>query len=436
MAWGPLHNLGTQPLPGHPHYGLGTPTMGLGYTTVTWGIPSWPGEPAMMWGMPPWPGDPQCDLETPSWPGDPEHGSGDPAVASGTPPQLGHPAAAQGPHHGLGTPSQPGDPHHGLDTLPQPGDLPHSLGSPTTVWRTLWHGGPHSLGDLRPWGSPLCGARQRGPGRQAGLGRQEVPGSLGVPGESRLQLPRAEEPALSGSETGARKTPRQPAATQARPRTFLARPTWRNRQHPGWPRAGCRLRGADTQRPQRLCLQRPRPRSCAGGHKGLRGHRGPAPSDLVVVGTGGDPASRGATGPGSAGGSCEEMAERQCLRHLPLPGKLRSLALTRVGVITAPVGWGRGSFCWVSPASEGWCTAPTPHRITQSHGMVWVGKDVIVHLFPTPLPWAGTLPPAQGAPSPVQPGLEPCQGGGSHSCSGQPGPGPHHPQGAEFLPSI
>jgi len=35
----------------------------------------------------------------------------------------------------------------------------------------------------------------------------------------------------------------------------------------------------------------------------------------------------------------------------------------------------------------------------------------------------GPLPPAQGAPSPVQPGLEPCQGEGSHSFSGQLGQG-------------
>ena len=48
----------------------------------------------------------------------------------------------------------------------------------------------------------------------------------------------------------------------------------------------------------------------------------------------------------------------------------------------------------------------------------------------------GPLPPAQGAPSPIQPGLEPCHGGGSHSFSGKPGPGPHHPDRDEFLPYI
>jgi len=35
-----------------------------------------------------------------------------------------------------------------------------------------------------------------------------------------------------------------------------------------------------------------------------------------------------------------------------------------------------------------------------------------------PCPGQGPLPPAQAAPSPIQPGLEPCQGGGSHSFSG------------------
>jgi len=66
--------------------------------------------------------------------------------------------------------------------------------------------------------------------------------------------------------------------------------------------------------------------------------------------------------------------------------------------------------------------------------MVWVGSNLKDHLVPTPLPSAGT--PSLGAQSPVQPGLEHCQGGGSHSFSGQPGPGPHHPQSEEFLPYI
>jgi len=68
--------------------------------------------------------------------------------------------------------------------------------------------------------------------------------------------------------------------------------------------------------------------------------------------------------------------------------------------------------------------------------MVWVGKDLKDHLVPNPLPRAGSLPPDQAAQSPVQPGLEPCQGGGSHSSSGQPVPGPQSPQSNEFLPYI
>jgi len=48
--------------------------------------------------------------------------------------------------------------------------------------------------------------------------------------------------------------------------------------------------------------------------------------------------------------------------------------------------------------------------------MVWVGRDLKDHLVPTPLPLD------QVAHSPIQPGLEHFQGGGSHSFSGQPGP--------------
>jgi len=32
--------------------------------------------------------------------------------------------------------------------------------------------------------------------------------------------------------------------------------------------------------------------------------------------------------------------------------------------------------------------------------MVWVGRDLKDHLIPIPLPWAGTLPPDQGAQTP------------------------------------
>jgi len=54
--------------------------------------------------------------------------------------------------------------------------------------------------------------------------------------------------------------------------------------------------------------------------------------------------------------------------------------------------------------------------------MVWVGRHLKAHLVPTPCHEQGHLPPDQVAQSSIQPGLEHCQGGGSHSFSGQPGP--------------
>jgi len=48
----------------------------------------------------------------------------------------------------------------------------------------------------------------------------------------------------------------------------------------------------------------------------------------------------------------------------------------------------------------------------------------------------GHLPLDQVAQSPVQTGLEHCQGGGIHSLAGQPVPVPHHPHSEEFLPFI
>jgi len=45
----------------------------------------------------------------------------------------------------------------------------------------------------------------------------------------------------------------------------------------------------------------------------------------------------------------------------------------------------------------------------------------------------GHLPLDQVAHSPILPGLEHCQGGGSHSFSGQPVPVPHHPHRKEFI---
>ena len=70
---------------------------------------------------------------------------------------------------------------------------------------------------------------------------------------------------------------------------------------------------------------------------------------------------------------------------------------------------------------------PLNHRMVRVAKIIW---------FQTPGHEQGHLPPAQGAQSSIQPGLEHCQGGGSHSFSGQPGPGPHHPHGEEFLPNI
>ena len=68
----------------------------------------------------------------------------------------------------------------------------------------------------------------------------------------------------------------------------------------------------------------------------------------------------------------------------------------------------------------------------------WFGLEGTLHIisFQPPCHGQGPLPPDQFAQSPIQPGLEHCQGGGSHSFSGQPMPGPHHPHGEEFLPCI
>jgi len=75
------------------------------------------------------------------------------------------------------------------------------------------------------------------------------------------------------------------------------------------------------------------------------------------------------------------------------------------------------------------------HRIMESQNKIieWFGLEGTLNL---PYHGQGHLPPDHIAQSPVQLGLEPCQGGGSHSFSGQPGPGPHHPQGREFLPCV
>jgi len=66
----------------------------------------------------------------------------------------------------------------------------------------------------------------------------------------------------------------------------------------------------------------------------------------------------------------------------------------------------------------------------------WLEGTLKVIWFQPPCHEQGHLPPAEAAQSSIQPGLEQCQGGGSHSFSGQPVPGPHHPHGGEFPPNI
>jgi len=56
--------------------------------------------------------------------------------------------------------------------------------------------------------------------------------------------------------------------------------------------------------------------------------------------------------------------------------------------------------------------------------------------FQLPCHGQGHLPLEQVAQSPIQPGLEHCQGGGSHSFSGQQVPVPHHPVSKECLSSV
>jgi len=81
---------------------------------------------------------------------------------------------------------------------------------------------------------------------------------------------------------------------------------------------------------------------------------------------------------------------------------------------------------------EGWYFHSN-HRIIE-----WFGLEGTLKIiwFQPPCYEQGHLPPAQVAQSSIQPGLEPCQGGGSHSFSGQTGPVFHHPHGKEFLPNI
>ena len=66
--------------------------------------------------------------------------------------------------------------------------------------------------------------------------------------------------------------------------------------------------------------------------------------------------------------------------------------------------------------------------------MEWFGLEGTFKIiwFQPPCHEQGHLPPAQRAQSSIQPGLEPCQGGGSHSFSGQLGSVFHHPHGEEL----
>jgi len=65
--------------------------------------------------------------------------------------------------------------------------------------------------------------------------------------------------------------------------------------------------------------------------------------------------------------------------------------------------------------------------------MVWVGRNLKDYLVQPPCHGQGHLPLDQVAQSPIQPGLEHCQGEGSHNFSGQPVPVPHHPHSKQFI---
>ena len=73
------------------------------------------------------------------------------------------------------------------------------------------------------------------------------------------------------------------------------------------------------------------------------------------------------------------------------------------------------------------------HRIIE-----WFGLEGTLKIiwFQPPCHGQGHLPLDQVAQSPIQPGLEHCQGWGSHNFPGQPVPMPHHPHSEELLPYI
>jgi len=89
---------------------------------------------------------------------------------------------------------------------------------------------------------------------------------------------------------------------------------------------------------------------------------------------------------------------------------------------------------WASPVGGTWdLLAKIIEWIIEWFGLEGTWKTT---QFQPPCRGQGPLPPAQAAPSPVQPGLGPWQGGGSDSFSGQPGPGPHDPHSEEFPPYV
>ena len=76
---------------------------------------------------------------------------------------------------------------------------------------------------------------------------------------------------------------------------------------------------------------------------------------------------------------------------------------------------------------------PCDHRITQGLGLE---GSLNIILFQPCCRGQGRLPLGQVAPSPIQAGLEHCQGWGSHSFCGHRGPGPQQPQSQEVLPHV
>ena len=115
----------------------------------------------------------------------------------------------------------------------------------------------------------------------------------------------------------------------------------------------------------------------------------------------------------TAPGLCLLLTARAC----PLPVPLRRIRILNCISTACTSPWERDQSTRGSPRIIAWFGLEGTLKI------IW---------FQPPCQEQGHLPPAQGAQSSIHPGLEPCQGGGSHSFSGQPGPGPHHPPGEEM----